>query len=95
VQEGYSPVTFPALWQSKALLLKRTLIAPAEWKGRRVVLQFNYVAYETNVYVNGMLAGSNSSGYGVFDIEIGKFLKFGQENDIRICVSCRRNCQTV
>jgi hypothetical protein len=88
VQDGFTPIPFPALRQSKALLLKRTLHAPTEWKGRRVVLRFNYVNYETNVYVNGTLAGSHSSGYGVFDIDIGEFLKFGQENDIRICVSC-------
>ncbi len=57
------------------LWYKRTFTVPAAWKGRRVMLHFDAVDYETEVYVNGQDVGGHKGGYGAFAFDVTPMLK--------------------
>ena len=46
--------------KDREMTYTRTFKVPAAWKNRRVMLNFGAVDWETNVYVNGTLAGSHT-----------------------------------
>lgn len=66
---------------------RHLLDAPAEQAGKLVFLEFDGVYRDAVVTVNGAYAGRWSNGYSRFVIRIDPFLRFGQENEIR--VACR------
>jgi beta-galactosidase len=66
---------------------RKTYVAPAEDRGRRVLLEFDGVYRDAAIYVNGNLAGQRAFGYSRFSVRIDPFLNFGAENEIR--VECR------
>jgi len=66
---------------------RRTLPVPAEDAGRRYVLEFDGVYRDAMVYVNGALAGQHAYGYSRFTVRIDPFLRFGEDNEVR--VECR------
>ena len=53
-----------------------------EWKGRRVVLDFQGIMLVGDVWLNGQRIGGTDYGYLGFDIDISDKLKYGQENEI-------------
>lgn len=59
---------------------------PADWKGKRVFLNFDGVAHEATVYVNGLLAGVHSCGYTSFSYEITDYINPGEVNEIKVRV---------
>ena len=61
--------------------------APAEWSDRRVALQFEGVYRDAMVYVNDDFAASESNGYTEFIVDLDPFLRYGEENTIK--VDCR------
>lgn len=63
---------------------KKILIAPADWKGKSVLLTFDGVAHDAVVYINGTEAGSHHTGYTAFTIDISDKLKFGEDNEITV-----------
>ena len=67
----------PVLWYG------RTITIPEEMRGRRILLHFGAVDFETEVYVNGECAGTHRGGYTPFHLDITRFLQDG-ENDLRI-----------
>lgn len=60
--------------------------APEEYKDKTVMLKFEGVYMNAFVYVNGQLAGKNPFGYTTFYVPLNNFLRFGQENEIRVQV---------
>lgn len=52
------------------------------WKGKKVLLNFEAVDYQTTVYVNGNKAGTNTGGYFRFTMDVSQYLKFGEDNHI-------------
>ncbi|HUU28260.1 MAG TPA: glycoside hydrolase family 2 TIM barrel-domain containing protein [archaeon] len=54
---------------------KRSFDLPADWPGKRVLLHFGAVDYETKVWVNGELAGTHRGGYSPFTFEITGLVK--------------------
>ncbi len=58
--------------------------APEEWKGLRVVLDFEGVMYYGDVYVNGQRVASSEYGYLGFETEISKHLRYGQDNVVAV-----------
>jgi len=65
----------PILWY------RRVFSVPEEMQGRRILLHFGAVDYETAVYVNGDRVGGHAGGYTPFTFDITPYLKDG-ENDL-------------
>ena len=55
-----------------------------EWKGKRIVLDFQGIMLVGDVYLNGQRIGGTDYGYLGFDIDLGKLLKWGQTNEIAV-----------
>ncbi len=48
----------------------RTFKVPSAWQGKRVILRFGAVDWETIVWVNGKQVGSHKGGYDAFSFDI-------------------------
>jgi len=57
---------------------------PVEYKDKRVTLEFEGVYMNAMVYINGDFAGQHPFGYSNFYIKADPFLKYGEENEIRV-----------
>ena len=55
-----------------------------EWKGKRIVLDFQGIMLVGDVYLNGKRIGGTDYGYLGFDIDLSKLLKWGQTNEIAV-----------
>lgn len=64
----------------------KTLHAPVEYKEKTVLLKFEGVYMNAMVYINGELAGKNMFGYSTFYVPLNDFLRYGEENEIRVQV---------
>ena len=61
----------------------RYVLTPkAEWKGRRVVLDFQGIMLVGDVWLNGKHIGKTDYGYLGFDTDISSILKFDGDNEI-------------
>lgn len=60
------------------------LTPKAEWKGKRIVLDFQGIMLVGDVYLNGQRIGGTDYGYLGFDIDLSKLLKWGQTNEIAV-----------
>ena len=58
------------------------LTPKAEWKGKRIVLDFQGIMLVGDVYLNGQRVGGTDYGYLGCDIDLSKLLKWGQVNEI-------------
>lgn len=70
----------PAVWY------RREITLPAHWleNGRRVLLHFGAVDYETEVWLNGRQAGTHRGGYTPFTFDITPLLA-GRTNTLTLC----------
>ncbi len=64
----------------------KTVVVPKAWKKRRVILTLERPHIETAVYVNGKLAGRDSSLSVAHEFDVTPYIAFGKANDIRIRV---------
>ena len=55
-----------------------------EWKGKRIMLDFQGIMLVGDVYLNGKRIGGTDYGYLGFDIDLSKLLKWGQVNEITV-----------
>ena len=70
----------PAMWYH------RKMAVPADWKGRRVVLHFGGVDYESEVYVDGVSAGCHFGGTVSFEMDVTRLVKAGSTHDLVVRV---------
>ncbi len=63
---------------------RRTLYAPSEWQGRRVLLDFEGILLNGDVFLNGERIGGTDYGYLGFEIDITEALKYGSDNEITV-----------
>lgn len=63
---------------------KKLFYAPAGYKGSRIVLEFEGVYHNAEVYVNGEKAAYRPYGYTNFYVDISELLKYGEENEIQV-----------
>ena len=61
--------------KDQTLWYRRTIEAPAGWKGRSVLLNFGAVDWEATVFVNGKEVGSYHGGSDPFSFDITGALK--------------------
>lgn len=57
---------------------------PAEYKDKRVIFEFEGVYMNAMVYINGDFAGMHPYGYSNFYIKADRYLKYDEENEIRV-----------
>lgn len=57
---------------------------PSDWTGDSVLLNFGAVDYEATVFVNGQKAGFHRGGYFRFSLDVTRFLKQGQKNELSV-----------
>lgn len=56
---------------------RRSFTVPAEWRDRRVLLNFGAVDYRATVWVNGKVAGSHEGGNVPIRLDVTPFVKSG------------------
>lgn len=62
----------------------KKFFVPAEYKDKRVTFEFEGVYMNAMVYINGDFAGQHPYGYSNFYIKADRFLKYGEENEIKV-----------
>lgn len=58
--------------------------APKEWASKRITIEFEAAYMQAMVYINGMFAGKHTYGYTQFYIKADPYLRYGEENEIRV-----------
>lgn len=64
----------------------RTIAAPLEWEGLRVMLHFGGVDYESEVYIDGKSVGIHFGGSSSFEYDITPYITFGKSHDLVVRV---------
>ena len=68
-------------------LYKYRFLVPNAWKVKKVRIVFEGSMTDTEVKINGRIAGTkHQGGYYLFDYDVSKLLKFGQENLLEVRV---------
>ncbi len=73
---------------------KRIIKVPNDWKDKSVVITFDGVAHDAEVFLNGEPVGAHHSGYTAFSIDISDKLKYGRENEIVVRCDSRETLNT-
>lgn len=63
---------------------RKTIYIPEEAKEKVLKLKFEGVYMNAMVYINQQFAAKNMFGYTTFYVELNDFLKYGEENEIRV-----------
>lgn len=66
---------------------KKKFLAPKEWENKTVTLEFEGVYMNSMVYINGDYAGGHPHGYTNFYVCADDFLKYGEENEVKVVVN--------
>jgi beta-galactosidase/beta-glucuronidase len=61
----------PAIWY------QRSITIPEDWKGKKVILHFGAVDFETEVFIDGKSAGKHYGGTSSFEMDITPFVSSG------------------
>ncbi|MCF0196406.1 MAG: beta-glucuronidase [Bacteroidaceae bacterium] len=61
---------------------QRTIQMPAAWAGRQVKLNFGAVYYNSEVYIDGRLAGRHFGGSTSFAVDVTRFIADGKEHSL-------------
>jgi beta-galactosidase len=65
---------------------RKTFSAPADWKGRRVTVEFDGVYRDATVYLNGHKLGTHPYGYTAFTFDLTPELNFIGKNVLAVRV---------
>lgn len=63
---------------------RKVFAVPQEHHDKRIVIEFEGVYRDAVVYINGDYAGQRPYGYSSFHIDATAFLRFGEDNEIRV-----------
>ena len=63
---------------------EKTFQVPGEYEGHAVTFEFEGVYRKASVYINGKKAAFHDYGYTGFYVKADDFLKYGEENHIRV-----------
>ena len=66
---------------------RKTFMAPKEWQGLNVKLDFGGIIYLGDVYINGTKVASTDYGYVGLEADLTKHLKYGGENVVAVYAS--------
>jgi hypothetical protein len=68
------------------LWYRRSLTIPAAWRGKRILLHFGAVDYESEVFVDGKSVGLHRGGYDPFSYDITPFLTGEGDHELLVRV---------
>ncbi len=68
---------------------RKSFVAPKEWGGKVVKIDFEGAMSEAQVWINGVKVGDNKYGYLGFEVDITKNLKLGENNIIAVKLTPR------
>ena len=63
---------------------RKTFTVAQEWKEKEVLIEFEAVYHNAEVYINGEKAAFRPYGYTNFYVDTRGFLKYGADNEIRV-----------
>ena len=63
---------------------RKTFTPPADWKGKRVLIDFEGLLLVGDVYLNGERIGGTDYGYLGFEADVSDKLKFGEPNVLAV-----------
>lgn len=63
---------------------RKTFDAPEDWRGKALLLEFEGVMRDAEVYINDQKAAYRPYGYTNFYIDPAPFLRYGAENELRV-----------
>ena len=66
----------------EAIWYHRKLDIPFEWANKRIILHFGGVDYESELFINGISAGTHSGGTVSFEHDITRLVEPGQTHDL-------------
>ena len=69
---------------------RKELDVPAEWEGKEILLTFEGVAHDCEVFLNGISIGTHHCGYTAFTVKLDN-LNYGQINTLVVKVDSREN----
>src|SRR3954466_2466619 len=72
--------------ESNRLWYRRTFKIPTNWKGKRILLHFGAVDWESVVWVNGKELGKHQGGYDGFSYDITDELKNSDDQELIVGV---------
>ena len=74
-----------ALTEKDKLWYQRSFTVPEDWAGKRILLHFGAIDWESEVYVNGVSLMQHRGGYTPISVDITDALKEG-ENELKVSV---------
>ena len=74
-----------------ALWYRTTFKVPSAWKGRRLMLNFEAVDWQADVFVNDIQVGRHTGGYTHFAFDVTPYLKSG-DNKLEVRVLDATDC---
>lgn len=66
----------------------KKFFVPREYRGGHVMLQFEGIYRNACVFVNQSKVGESAYGYTDFTVDIGDYVKYGEQNDVLVAVKC-------
>ena len=66
---------------------RRTIQRPEEWAGKKVMLNFGAVYFNSEVYLDGILVGRHFGGSSSFSFDITRFVEDGLEHHLTVRAS--------
>jgi len=87
VESALSGVMRP-LKPEERLWYKRTFVVPDEWAGKRILLHFGAVDWESTVYLNGRKLGRHRGGFDSFTFDITETVRkeVGSQQELVVSV---------
>ncbi|GAB4004305.1 glycoside hydrolase family 2 [Glycomyces albus] len=96
--DGYSSaITVPFAWESEAsgvgrawleqAFYRRTVTAPVDWSGSRIVLSFGAVHHRAVVRIGGAVVGEHVGGYESFEFDVTDLLEPGVPAELEVEVA--------
>ena len=80
---------------TQKLWYQRTFNAPANWKNGRVLLHFDAVNYDAQIWLNGKMLGTHQGGFDAFSFDVSDALKPGaNELVVSLLIRFAPTCRT-
>ena len=70
---------------------RRMLVVPKEYEGKHLLLTFEGVAHEAELFVNGTSVCKHSCGYTAFTVDIAPYVTIGEANVLVLKVDSRES----
>ena len=90
---GWDSIAVPGNWDIKneyshydgKAWYQKNVIIPPSWKDKKIYLKFDGVYFDSKVWLNGELLGSNNNGFLPFQFNVSDLIDRNGENKIVVC----------